>query len=72
MKCEECQKQGLTSRIYVGGTTATLMAAEYYYDEEGRYHAHDPNNLTTTFACSNGHHWSETSRDECWCEKEQP
>lgn len=71
MICEQCQQEDKTSEIDVGtGAVSTAMAVRYFYDTEGRYHAHDPNWVTITFRCSNGHEWAETSQDKCWCERE--
>jgi hypothetical protein len=39
------------------------MAGDTYYDEDGRYHNHDPN--ITTFSCSRGHSWGESRQHEC-------
>lgn len=57
MKCPECQKEGKTSRVYVGATSSTLMGFAPYYDEEGNHHHNDPNIRTTEYRCSNGHRW---------------
>lgn len=71
MICEQCKQEGKRSQINVGGAgVSTAMAVRYFYDEEGRYHAHDPNSLTITFRCTNGHSWSNTEVDKCWCEKD--
>lgn len=58
MKCPICVKEGLKSRVYVGGTQATLMYATPYYDEDGNYHSNDPNTRYTDYSCSNGHKWT--------------
>ena len=62
MKCPECQKQGLKSKVYVGSSTTTLLAFQPYYDEEGNYHYDDPNTIYTSYSCSNGHSWTESSK----------
>lgn len=71
MKCKQCNEEGLTSRVEVGPGFRTAMCAVPYYDEQGRYHYHDPNTSTYTYQCSNGHEWSESSTSHCWCEAEQ-
>jgi hypothetical protein len=61
--CEQCQREGKTSTIYVPQTGyTTLMApAPAYYDEQGVYHQpKDPNYTTYEYSCSNGHTWKET------------
>lgn len=59
MKCRECEKENKTSRLTVSGpASATLLYFEPYYDEEGKYHNHDSNIITTGFSCSNGHEYT--------------
>lgn len=67
MKCPECQKSGLKSRVTNEGSSSTLMYCAPFYDEEGRYHNHDSNIITTLYLCSNGHYWNEKSKRSCWC-----
>lgn len=67
MICPECKKQGLKSKVYIGGSTSTLMYCQPFYDKEGKYHDHDYNSHTTTYSCSNGHHWTESPPNTCWC-----
>jgi hypothetical protein len=59
--CPECQKEGQRSKVYIGATSVTLMAVHRYYDEDGDLHVDDPNKMTTTYSCSNGHQWREVS-----------
>lgn len=61
MKCPECKKLGLKSKVYVGASSTTLLAFTPYYDEEGNYHHNDPNVITTSYTCSNGHSWWESN-----------
>lgn len=74
--CSECQKQGLTSYVYPGISTSTLMWCQPFYDKDGKYHDHDMNSSSTDYSCSNGHKWSSSSGPrECWCgwpNKESP
>jgi hypothetical protein len=65
MKCKECQDSGKTSRVYPGGSSVTAMHCPAYYDENGVYHHHNMNVMTTHYECSNGHSWSESTRNEC-------
>ena len=67
MKCAECAKSGLKSRVYVGMSTVTCMGWQPYYDEDGRHHSHDPNTHQTQYSCSNAHKWAEDSSPACWC-----
>lgn len=70
MKCPVCVSEGRRSTVQVGISTATLMSGSTYYDEDGRYHNHDPNYTTTGYSCSNGHEWTGTSdAPKCWCGK---
>jgi len=59
MKCPQCQQEGKKSIITIGFSTTTLMSTHAYYDEDGKYHFHNPNITTTEYSCSNGHEWTE-------------
>lgn len=61
MICEECKAQNLTSNVYPGVSTSTLMWCQPFYDEKGVYHDHDRNTSTTDYRCSNGHKWTKKS-----------
>ena len=67
MICPECQKQGLTSKVFIGISTATSVYPPPFYDEEGRRHKHDPSTIITEYYCSKGHNWSESISGKCWC-----
>lgn len=55
MICEECKKEGKISRVFDEGSSSTLLNFKRYWDENGVYHVHDPNKITTSYRCSNGH-----------------
>lgn len=65
MKCKQCEVEAKTSVIYRGLAVSTLMAGQEFYDEEGRWHNHDPNITTQSYRCSQGHSWSEDRRSKC-------
>ena len=65
MKCPECEASDKRSTVVVGPTVTTLMAGYEYYDEDGKYHSHDPNTHTTQYCCSNGHRWAEDRKSLC-------
>ena len=65
MICSECKSLGLKSNVYVGYSVSTCIAGSAYYDENGNYHWHDPNTISTEYICSNGHKWSEISQVGC-------
>lgn len=67
MKCKECVKENLKSQVSIGSTTTTCMGYNNYYDEDGKYHFHNPNIVSTEMRCTNGHTWSEKSKPSCWC-----
>ncbi len=74
MICEQCQQDGKTSTIQVGISGSTLVWCPPFYDEQGIYHIHDSNTITTQYKCSNGHNWAESTHKECptcgkWWEK---
>lgn len=57
-RCPICQRMGVKSKVYVGGSYRTLIGWEIYYDENGVLHDEDPNITSTSYTCSNGHHFS--------------
>ena len=65
MKCPECVEQGLKSKVFGGTGYVTCLAYKPYYDEDGVFHSHDPNQHTQRMSCSNGHGWTETSQMSC-------
>jgi hypothetical protein len=67
VKCPECVKQGLRSKVFAGETSSTFLHCPSFYDEEGELHTHDSNVYTCGYRCSNGHEWSEDIRMSCWC-----
>lgn len=72
MICEQCQEENRKSTIrFSSANDRPRLPADYFYDEEGRFHSHDPNdNDKTVFTCSNGHTWSEIDVDKCEACKE--
>lgn len=69
MKCPECIKQGLRSRVKPDLTPkirhAVYIIVKTYWDEDGVYHSHDPEITTTHYLCSNGHEFSKTRQNPC-------
>jgi hypothetical protein len=66
MKCPVCVEQGQRSKVFSNGSTKTLMGGgEPFWDEDGNYHRHDPNRVTSSFCCSTGHYFSETFYKAC-------
>lgn len=65
MKCPECVAEGERSTIEIGDSIRTLMFTHDYFDEDGRFHHHDPNTITTSYYCSRGHRWSAQRVQEC-------
>jgi len=67
MICPECRTEGKRSKVYPGASRRTQLFCPPFYDEDGKYHNHDRNTTRTQYSCSEGHHWEETERGECWC-----
>ena len=65
MRCPVCVEEGTASRVFEDGTRSTLMYCEPWYDEEGIYHHHDSNTLTTGLSCSNGHRFTRRGHAGC-------
>lgn len=57
MKCPECKKKNLKSKVYVGTCTVSCVHSPDYYDEEGVFHRQSPIILSQSYSCSNGHIW---------------
>lgn len=56
--CDQCKELGMKSKIHGGWGEKTLMGFETYYDEDGKFHSHDPNKCTSTYTCSNNHRFT--------------
>jgi len=66
MICPFCEKEGKKSTLYSGGCRTTLMGGNFsYYDEEGAYHYHNPNRITSAYECSNKHLFETKSTKHC-------
>ncbi len=65
MICQKCKEEGKESRVQSSGAMSTLLASFPYYDEQGRYHSHNPNRVSNSYSCSNGHKFTITGRDKC-------
>lgn len=65
-KCPFCIEEGKKSKLFPGSTMKTAMGGEpAYYDEEGKFHWHDPNQMKTFYSCSNGHRFYHIHYNEC-------
>lgn len=67
MKCPECEKQELRSKVFPGASTMTTLSNQPFYDEDGEYHDHDPNATIAYYSCSQGHHWAARQYHTCEC-----
>lgn len=65
MKCSVCQEKGIKSNVYPGASFSTAMGFTPYYDENGKYHLHDMNTMSTSYSCSLGHRWSVSRKGSC-------
>ena len=65
MKCPECVEAGIKSRVYPRGGAVTAMIIDTYYDEEGKYHCHDPNHRSGNYDCNQGHSFVRITRNVC-------
>lgn len=64
--CPFCKEEGKKSRLICHGGSTTLMSGPLpYYDEDENYHVHDPNRVTRTYSCSNGHYFSYVFYKRC-------
>lgn len=66
LTCPKCVEEKLTSKVYYDGTSGTGIAPPRpYWDEEGRYHEHNPNVYKHAFRCSRQHFWMQEERLPC-------
>lgn len=65
--CPTCMAAGEKSKVYGPSLLSTAMFVPPFWDEEGRYHSHDPNVRKRTYECSRGHQWTELVGGRCWC-----
>lgn len=65
VRCPQCVAAGARSTVRTSGVSRTLACSQEYWDEDGRYHSHDPNRHTTRWFCSNGHVWAVNSYPVC-------
>jgi hypothetical protein len=68
--CPKCRELDQKSTIQYKDRTITDVYFPPYYDENGVYHHHDGNRITTIYTCSNDHRitTSETSKCPSWPE----
>lgn len=64
-RCPTCRAENRKSKVYPGACSSTLLGFTPFYDEEGRYHYHNPNTSNCSFQCSNGHQWNESEVAKC-------
>lgn len=71
MKCPECERLGLRSRVYDSGSV-WWMAEDHirhnwnpYWDEDDVYHVHNPNIKNKSYECSNSHKFNTKFSDPC-------
>jgi hypothetical protein len=62
MVCPWCVADGEKSSLTMYGGFVTAMGWQPYYDEDGNYHAHNPNGSGTNLQCSRGHHFYPASK----------
>lgn len=69
MKCPRCEKEGLKSYYYLSsGGGSTCAGWIPFFDEDGKYHSHDPNTTQSESHCSNGHKFIHKYMSKC-CEE---
>jgi len=65
MKCPTCEADGLKSQVRAQGTSYTLAMVDVFWDDNGRWHKHDPNKYSQSFYCSKGHSWYKIWYPKC-------
>jgi hypothetical protein len=67
MRCPVCEPKKVKHTVTPGFTSTTLVNYTPYYDEADNHHDHDYNSSRGEATCSNGHTWTETTYNSCWC-----
>ena len=69
MRCPECQKLNLKSRVYERYSMCLPMGGGHrFWDEDGKEHYHNADMTYTVYRCSNGHEWAgDMQTPHCWC-----
>jgi len=66
--CPVCKAKGWTSVVREKGSSAVMGPVDKYYDEEGKYHYHDPSYIKQEYECDQRHKWEQIeSASKCWC-----
>lgn len=65
MICPECKGKNLKSIVMINNTTMTCMGWLPYYNEDGKYHSHNPNKISTSYICSNKHCFNMSALAPC-------
>ena len=66
MKCPVCEDLKMKSCVHILSSSTTLIGGmNPYYDEDGEYHNHDTNWVSTAYSCTRGHKWGETRQNPC-------
>ena len=65
MKCEACVRDGKRSTVHELSSITTSLQSNYFFDEDGEHHFHNPNVTTSSWRCSNGHEFVREGRSEC-------
>jgi hypothetical protein len=64
-QCPECLVGHWESAVIVQRTYTSTMLATSFYDKTDELHVHDPNILTTWYACTRGHRWTTQETIVC-------
>jgi len=65
--CPQCQLEGKRSTVVETVGPTTCVYCPTFYDEQGRRHIHDTNQIVMTYRCNRGHNWTLTRVASCWC-----
>jgi hypothetical protein len=65
MKCPECFKEDLSSKVFILHGYQTDMYCPPFYDENGDYHLHDYNLNHVNYTCSKDHYFKIIHKKKC-------
>ncbi len=72
MRCERCENTGTKHKVYRNDinnsyTNSEEIDSSTFWDEDDKYHNHNPGSYTAGYTCSNGHKFLEAKYGHCWC-----
>lgn len=65
MRCPECENEGKPHQFRQRSGPSQQGTVDIFWDEKNNHHAHDETLYTTSYFCTNGHHYTRQSKARC-------